>query len=195
MKYLKMLGLAAMAAMALTALLGAGSASATTHEKTGVPQNGPVTIEASIKAGGSAILRDTENRSVDTCTGSTVKGTTVAPYSGTSVGGPVSSLTFTGCTHTTHVVAPGNLSISHITGTTNGTVTSSGAEVQVQSTAFGVTLTCKTGTGTDIGTLTGVKHGQATMHINGIVNCGFFVPTAKWEGTYTVTTEGIGVSA
>jgi len=34
------------------------------------------------------------------------------------------------------------------------------------------------------------------MDINGVLNCGFFLPSAKWEGTYTVTSpEGLGVTA
>ena len=45
------------------------------------------------------------------------------------------------------------------------------------------TLTCTT-SNTDIGTLTGVKEGNATMDINAVLNCGAFLPSAKWEGTY-----------
>jgi hypothetical protein len=52
------------------------------------------------------------------------------------------------------------------------------------------------GTGTDVGTLTGVKEGTATMDINAILNCGFFLPSAKWQATYTVTNPAnLGVEA
>jgi hypothetical protein len=63
------------------------------------------------------------------------------------------------------------------------------------STAFG-TVNCKTGTGTDLGTLTGVSSGNATMHINAVLNCGFLLPSATFKGTYTVTSpSGLGVTA
>jgi hypothetical protein len=191
MKYIKILGLAAVAAMALMAF--AGSASATTLEKEGATQSGAVEINASIEPETSAILEDTNKLTQDTCLASTAVGTTTTT-TGASVGGPISSLTFSECTHTTHVLANGNLSVSRIGSTTNGTVTSSGAEVTVKSTVFGVSIVCKTGAGVDIGTLTGTASGHATMDINAVVNCGSFVPTAKWTGSYIVTSPtGLGV--
>jgi hypothetical protein len=45
--------------------------------------------------------------------------------------------------------------------------------------------------GTDIGTLTGVSSGNATIHLFAVLTCGISV---KWEGTYTTTTA-IGVVA
>jgi hypothetical protein len=188
MKYLKMLGLAAIAAMGLMAF--AGSASATTLEVGGVAQNKAVTIEATLASGTSAILRDKNGTTNDTCTSSTVKGTTTAfdPPSG-----PIGTLSFGGCSHTTHVLANGSLSVAWTSGT-NGTVTSSGAEVTVVSTVFGASATCKTGAGTVVGTLTGVKTGNATMDINATtLNCGI-LGTSSWTGTYTVTSPaGLGV--
>jgi hypothetical protein len=196
MKYVKMLGLAAVAAMAFMAF-AAGSASATTLEVNGTTQNSAITLTASLEPGSTATLRDTDNLTQDTCTESHVHGTTVAPFTGTSVGGPIEELSFGGCTHTTHVLKKGSLSVSHITGTTDGTVTSTGAEVTVQSTIFSISIICKTGAGVDIGTLTGKTNNEhATMDIDAVVNCGFFVPTAKWEGEYLITKPtGLGVSA
>jgi hypothetical protein len=195
MKHLKIIGLAAVAAMALMAF-AAGSASATTLEENGKTTNAEVTITASLETGTSAILEDTNGLTQDTCTESHVHGTTVTPFTGPEVGGPVATLSFGGCTHTTTVLAKGNLTISNIAGTTNGTVKSNGAEVTVKSTIFGVSIVCKTGAGTDIGTLTGVSSGDATMDINATVNCGSFVPTAKWEGSYWITKPTpFGVSA
>jgi hypothetical protein len=191
MKYLKMLGLAAVAAMALMAF--AGPASATTLEVGGVKQSKAVTIEATIKAGTSAILKDTNNATVDTCTASTVKGTTNV-VTGATVTGPISTLSFSGCSHTTDVIKPGTLHVAH-SGGTNGTVSSSGAEVTVQSTIFGASCIAKTGAGTNIGTLTGVLAGQATMHINGVIPMGL-CGDAVWTGTYVVTSPaGLGVVA
>jgi hypothetical protein len=188
MKYLKMLGLAAVAAAALMAFVGAGTASATTLEIGGVAQNSAVTIEATIASGTSAILKDEFGTTTDTCTTSTVKGTT-STFTGTPAGA-VSTLSFGNCTHTTTVLKNGSLSIA-LSGTTNGTVTSKEAEVTVQSTFFGASAVCKTGTGTDVGLLTGATTASnpgahATMHINATVNCGI-LGNAKWTGTYTVT--------
>jgi hypothetical protein len=192
MRYIKMIGLAAMATMALMAV-SAGSASATTLEVTGVKQLKAVTISATLAAGTSAELSTTSSEFVDTCTTSAVSGKTETT-TGTTVGGKVTGLSFTNCTHTTHVKANGSLTVENA-GNTNGTVRSTGAEVQVQSTSFGVTLTCKTDN-THLGTLTGSLHGHATLNIKAVVDCGFFAPTANWVGTYTVTSPtGLGVVA
>lgn len=61
---------------------------------------------------------------------------------------------------------------------------------------IGSYVNCKTGTGTHMGTLTGVKEGHATLHIDAIKNCGFFMPSATWGATFTVTSPtGLGVVA
>jgi hypothetical protein len=194
MKYIKMLGLAAVSAMALMAF-GAGSASATTLEVATVTQNSSVTLSATLASGTSAILETTSGDFQDTCTSSTVGGKTESPFTGTTVSGKVTTLTFSNCTHGTRVKSNGSLSVEHIKNTTNGTVRSTGASVEVDSTTFGATLTCTTNN-THLGTLTGSGHAHATMHINAVVNCGFFAPTARWKGTYTVTSPtGLGVSA
>jgi len=187
MKYLKMLGLMALAATALMAF--AGSASATTLELKGVTQSGAVAIEASIAAGNSAILKDTSGFSQNTCTTSVAKGSTETK-TGTSVTGKLSSLTFSNCTRTVTVHKPGALEVVWISGGTNGTVYSENAQVTSGS-PIG-TLNCTTGETTHIGTVTGVASGKGTMHINALINCGI-ISSAKWEGTYTVTTEGLGV--
>jgi hypothetical protein len=88
----------------------------------------------------------------------------------------------------------GSLTVENISGTTNGTVRSIGAKVKTPS-PFG-TLTCVTAAapGTDLGTLTGVASGNATMAVNASLNCGLI--TAKWTATYTVTTPtGLGVTS
>jgi hypothetical protein len=191
MKLSKILGVAAVAALALMAF--ASTASATTLETNGVKQSGAVTIEASLTAGTSAVLKDTSGAFANTCTTSKVEGTT-SVFTGTTVSGPISTLSFTNCTHEkVEVIKAGSLSIESITGTTNGTVRSSGAEVKVPVTIFGgiVTATCTTNN-TDIGTLTGTaSHAVgAEMDINAVLNCGSFLPSAKWEGKYILTTPG-----
>jgi hypothetical protein len=189
MKYLKTLGLAAIAAMALMAI-AASAASATTLEVNGVTQSGSVALTATLEPGSSALLKDGAGTTTDTCTTSEVKGETTAT-TGEAVSGPIGTLTFENCTHTTKVISKGSLSVTNLGGT-NGTVSSAGAEVTVVSTAFGVSAICKTGTGTDIGTLTGATNGttntteNATMDINGKINCGI-LGTATWTGSYVVT--------
>ena len=192
MKYLKMLGLAAVAAMAMTAFT-AGSASATTLEVGGTAKNESVTLSASIASGTSAVLSRTDDSLANTCTTSNVHGSTTT-FTGSAVKGPISTLSFENCDHNVTVHKPGSLSVTHAGGT-DGTVVSEGAEVTV-TTAFGFVVNCKTGSGVDIGTLKGVASGHATMNINAVLNCGFLLPSAKWAGTYTVTSPtGIGVVA
>jgi hypothetical protein len=194
MKYLKIISLAALAAMALMAV-AAGSASATTLEVGGVTTNASVTIKASLATGTSTILRDTNNSTIDTCTTSTFEGKTESSFTGATIGGKLTGLTFGNCTHTTTVDAKGSLTVEHVAGTTNGTVRSTGMSVTWQSTTFGATLNCQTNN-THLGTLTGSASGHASLKVNAVVNCGFFVPSMKWEATYTFTTPtGLGVVA
>lgn len=198
MKCFKMLGLAAVAATALTAF-AAGSASATTLEVGGIAQNNSVLLTASLASGTKLLIARTDGSLANECEGSHLQGTTTSPFSGTEITASVESLSFTSCTRPLTVHKAGVLHISHETGTTNGTVTSSGAEWTVGS-PFG-TLNCKTGSGVDIGTLTGATTASnpdphAEIDINAVINCGFLVPSAFYKGTYTITTPtDLGVSA
>jgi hypothetical protein len=104
MKYLKILGLAAVAAMALMAVAGAGTASATelcTVNTSPCPAaskyNSGTVIEASST---NATLTSSLGNVV--CTGSSIKGTTTSSGgSKLSVEGTMESLSFSGCTLTT----------------------------------------------------------------------------------------------
>jgi hypothetical protein len=204
MKLSKILGVVAVAALALMAF--ASTASATTLAIGGVKKNEAITIHATLKSGTSALLEDTAGFFANTCTESTVHGVT-SVFTGT-VSGPitdevkegktvVTGLTFGSCKENPVVVdKPGSLTVENIAGTTNGTVRSIGAEVTSPS-PFGQ-LNCKTAAspGTDIGILTGVAKTteHATMDINASLNCGAI--TAKWTATYTVTTPtGLGVES
>src|SRR4051794_13662967 len=80
MKLSKILGLAAIAALALMAF--ASTASATTLKTNGVLQTGSTTISAS--AGSSITLSDTSGGLANTCSVSSVSGTTTSS-SGASV--------------------------------------------------------------------------------------------------------------
>ena len=193
MKYLRMVfGLIAVAATVLPAL-GAGTASATTLEIGGVAQNKSVSYVASLEAGFRLRITDSAGTTTDECSSLELKGKTTTFTSTPS--GPVETLTFGSCTHTTTVLANGSLSVTNIAGTTNGTVTSSGAEVTVVSTAFGVSAVCKTGAGTVIGKITGLFSGHPTLDLTGKIGCGI-LGTAHWEAFLGFTSPtGLGVTS
>ena len=131
MKYLKMLGLAAVAAMALMAVT-AGTASATTLEVNGAAQNKAVAITASAES--SVTLSDTEKAQANTCSVSSVAGTT-SVFSGEKVTGSLSELSFTTCARSPVTVdVKGGLYIINEAGTTSGSVFSEGASVTVPTT-------------------------------------------------------------
>jgi hypothetical protein len=169
--------------------------SPTALEVAGVSRNESIAITAS--ANSSILLSAKGGGFANTCTASTLEGKTDEPFSGSTVGGKISVLTFKKCTEDLRgevvVDEAGSLTVEHIDGATNGTVRSTGAKVTTPS-PFG-TLTCTTGN-TDIGTLTGVASGNATMDVNAALICGFFLPSAEWEGSYVVTSpEALGVNS
>jgi len=203
MKYVKMLALAAVAVGALTAFLGAGTASAsticsTTANPCPAAQVWPVgtVIDFSIPAGSNAVLKDTSNNELDKCTSSTVKGKiTNAGSSTATVTGSVEELTWGGCTFTTNTVSKSNLEVHQIAGTSNGTVTSDGTfEVTINTGAFG---SCIYGvaSGVDLGTITEGKSAPnvptATFEANAVATrfgSNFLCPsTSRWTGTYVLT--------
>jgi hypothetical protein len=194
MKYVKMLGLAAVAAMALMAFVGAGSASATVLCKTTTTPcgGGHISLGETITAHSTHVeLRSTGGAFQSTCKKSTVSGpTTTTGSSTTTVKGSVAAtaLTWGECSEPVETLEGGNLEIHHITGTHNGTLTASGFKVKV--TIAGVGCKYSAGAGTDLGTVTGGA--SPTLHINAIVNevePSFFCPDdAVWTGNYVSTT-------
>jgi hypothetical protein len=190
MKITKILGVVAVAAMALMAF--ASTASATTLTTNGGLRTGAVTINAT--ANGSILLQATGGGFANTCTESTIAGTTTV-FTGATVSGPLTTLTVTKCA-TEGVVAhaPGTLSVERIGATTNGTLRSSNAKVTVPS-PFGL-LTCTTPAGgVDVGTLTGTTAVTTVVDISAVLNCGFFLPSAQWLGSYNVTGHQLAVEA
>lgn len=197
MKYVKVFGLAAVMAMAMMAFLGAGTASATVLCKTSLTEGcgasgwdypAGTQIHATLEAGSSATLRNTESSIVNTCTESTVLGkTTNTGSSNETVVGHIEALSFGHCTNTTDVVSLGELEVHWDVGTDNGTLTARTAAVTMN--LFGASCTYGAGGGTDLGTVTGGS--MATMDVNAVVNKtagGFLCPgTAVWEAKYTVT--------
>jgi hypothetical protein len=196
MKHVKQLALAAIGALVLMALLGSANVSATTLSKINQIPNEPfkagTEIAASLKSESSLILKDKNTTTNDTCTGSELKAKTEA--AGATVTAPISTLAFTGCSHTTHAIKAGTLHFAW-SSATNGTVTLSGTEWTIKSTVFGVSAICKAGEGSPLGTLTGAKSSSehATLDIEAQINCGA-LGSSTLTGTYSVTSPtGLGV--
>ena len=199
MKYMKMLGLAAIAAAALMAFVGAGTASATTltaPHGTLVPVGTVITAEAESK-----VVLDPPFGTIE-CSKSHVEGkVTDAGSATTTVKGSISTLSFSECNATVHVLKTGTLEIhtdpENQPANGNGTLTSSGTEVTVE--FFGTHCIFAT-SNTDIGTVTGytnavtVSKEHATFDISAIIprtagrSGAFCGSTAAWTGAYTITT-------
>lgn len=194
MKQLKKIGLVSVAAIIITAFFVASSASATTLEVAGIKQNQSVSLTMSLKSGTSMTFELTPHVLQNTCTASEITGSTVSPFSGTTVTAPLGAWTFGSCTGSITVDNPGKLHIEWEPMTTSGTVFSSGAEITVWSVPLGAYLNVKTGSGTHVGTITGVNTGHAELQIKAVLNGGFLAPSLVWEGAYTITSPtGFGV--
>jgi hypothetical protein len=193
MKYVKMLGLAAVAAMALAAFAGAGTASATeicTTTSFPCPAGSQITtLELSKDPNTSPVLETTENSIQDTCTGATASGAVTQGDSTHTVVGAHVNLGFTGCTSTTVVnnEAECSLEAHGIAGTDNATITAKGCTVTVN---LGVSCTYGAGAGIDLGTFVGGT--TKTIAINTVVRkndgSGFLCPeTTRWTASYIAT--------
>jgi hypothetical protein len=200
MKYVKMLALAAVAAAALMAFVGAGTASATELTCTNPPGTKvvcPVGTEIHAVNEESVVLT-TEFLNI-TCSSSTVGGKITNAGSPTeTVKGSVETLTFTTCNCPVTVLKTGTLEV-HTTKenepNNNGTLTSSGAEVTVNcSTIFGTVHCIYTTNNTDLGDLTGSTTTGSTATIDTTAE----IPRAAtsslcssiaiWHAKYSVTT-------
>jgi hypothetical protein len=184
MKYVKMLGLLAVAAAAMMAFAASASATsvttttggaAATPELHAVPEGGHVKLQNAI---------------ANIECGSEVKGAVEEHGSGKAASGNITTLNWPGCTNSWHVTTStaGSLSVNWTSGH-NGTVTSNGA--LVKTTRFLVPCNYET-KNTTIGTATGGSP-AATLHIEASIPiaegsselCGS--GNAKWEGNYVTT--------
>jgi hypothetical protein len=178
MTYIKLLGLASIAALSVMAA-SAASASAAELYSTGVTVNAGTKIELSLESGTTGTFSTTDGKTIlDTCTGSSGSGT-INSYTGGDVTGAISSLGWSGCSVTTDTLTNGSLSVN-----ASGTVSGSGTVVTVNT---GVTCRYGTGTGTTLGTGTTGK-----LAINAVINeqepKAFLCPdTTKMVANYTVT--------
>jgi hypothetical protein len=203
MKYVKMLGLAAVAAAALMAFVGASTASATvlcktpgTGEPTGTtcPAGWAYEKGTAIHAVNEGTATLTTSFLDITCNKSTVQGSTDNEGSASeTVTGSITTLTFEECNCEVKVLAAGTLEVHWISGTHNGTLTSKNAEVTATcSTIFGKVhcIYSTPATGTDLGTATGGN--PATMDISSadiprLSTNSLCDTTANWDANYSVT--------
>ncbi len=186
MKYVKILGLLAVAAAALMAFAASASADTVTTTTSGGTQETP-TIHATNEGGHVSL----QNPIATISCSSTVTGTVTSHEAGKPVVGSISELLFTGCTNSWHVTAVagslGTLSFE----ASNGELKSSGTKVDT--TRLGVTCVYETAAGgTKVGTVTGgspaTLHIEASIPINEAESSGLCGKgNAKWEGNYTTT--------
>ena len=191
MKYVKMLGLAAVAAMALMAVV-ASSASAT--ELTS-PAGTRVKTGTEVKAENEGTVTLTTSFLNIECTKSTVAGKTTNE-SGATINGTIEAknLTWGGCNCEVKTLAGGELSIESLKNG-NGTLRSNGAEVTSQcNTIFGAVHCIYKTNATDLGTLTGSGNtgSTATMDIESaniprLATSAICAEKANWDAKYLVT--------
>ncbi|MGN6255772.1 MAG: hypothetical protein ACTHO8_12440 [Solirubrobacterales bacterium] len=171
MKYLKMLGLAAVAAAALMALAGAGSASATVlcHEaKTPCPQKWSkgTEIEFTVRPGTTARWAS-EPTTVMECSSGDLKGSVTSAGSSTeTVKIPLSAFSWTNCSpESSSTLEAGELEVHSISGSENGVVTLKGFTDRMENTPFGNCVYTSGSAGINLGTLTASKTGEAIIDI------------------------------
>lgn len=196
MKHFKIL----VGAFAVLMAMNTGTASATKLYGNGATVLGAGTLfSAGLAAGTSTSISTSEGALLNTCTGSSLSGSIVnagGALERVKIG--VSSFSFTGCKTTVDVEERGELEVSHISGTTNGTLTGVGILIRVDTNLFGSTITCRYRTGTqiltgiDLGTLTGSTTANATMDVNAtltkVETSNFLCPSsANWVATYSVS--------
>lgn len=179
MKYLKMLGLLAVAATALMAFAGSAAASVlTSPEGTTYTSSIVATSTNSVLHGSFVTVSCSHSEAKGKVEQhGVVKGATV------NAGGKVSSLTFTGCNYDTTVKNEGSLEV-----TSGNNVISTGASVEIHTS---VGLCVFTTNGTSVGTLT--EGASASLDINsskiprtsGSFLCG---SSGTWTGSYDLTT-------
>jgi hypothetical protein len=188
----KIFGLAAAAALAMTAVAG-GSASATTLEWAGVAQNKTVGISAT--ATEFIVLSTTSGSPINSCAASSILGQT-SVFTGAKVTAGLSEFKFTSCNFPITVDNLGQLYFEWESGTTSASVFSENAKL-TSGTPYGFSITCETSAGTKIGTLTGATTAsnpgtEAILHLNAVLNCGFLVPSATLKGTYKLFGNELG---
>jgi hypothetical protein len=189
MKNLKIVGLATVAALALIAIAGVGSASATrlcAENATPCPEAKRYVLaqafNSTLETGNVVFNAGLYNVE---CTGSTINGSIENQGGAGNVIIDLETITFAGCGCPVTAVKTGSMSVEHTTGTMNGKLTTANIEL-----TWNCMGHCIYGEGS-FGTLTGGAMG--TMDVNGTMNRVKGSPpgcpaTVTWKGSYTVTT-------
>ncbi len=162
MKYIKMLGLLAVAATALMAFAGTATASTATSPK-GTVYTGTykAEVEGSVKLDGTFVTVQ--------CNQSTIEGQVEQHGANVTTGGKITSMTFSECNYAVTVLRNGTLE-AHQTGSkgfdADGTVTSTGLEFTLH-TSVGICTFTTNNTDVGTGTLTSsdTTGGNATLDI------------------------------
>jgi hypothetical protein len=181
MRYVKTLGLLAVAAAALMAFAGTASATALTSPA-GTTYTGAVRATSSSTSLHGPFI-------TVSCTHSTAEGKVEAHGASVTAAGKVSGLTFTGCNYPVTVKKAGALEVHS---GSPSRVTSSGAEVAIH-TSVGECVFSTVNTAIDIGQFTGGTPARHDIDSVTIPRTGgsFFCGTAgEWTGSYTITTPG-----
>jgi hypothetical protein len=188
MKYVKILGLAAVAAAALMTFVGASMASATVLcSTTTTPCNAKVASGTRIGyvSEGSLLIRETGGETLDTCKKSKITGENTSSTTGTTT-----TLDWEECTFITTTVLLGKLEVTGpLTGTSNGTIVSDAEDKVTMSIPFFGSCVYGHPAGVSLGTLTEGK--PATFDANSVttkrsgssITC---PQTSLFSGTYTM---------
>lgn len=188
MKYVKVSGLLAVAAVFLMAF--APTASATTLTWSSGIYTGTLRAEA-----GETTFHGV---ATITCKSSKLEGSVESHGSGVTASANLSSLTFSEC-GSNHVVVlkPGSLEVhtQNAFSNGNGTLTSSGAEISVEITSLGITCLFRT-EGTHLGTITGgvaavIDVESASLIVTTPPSSIFCGSKAKLTSSYVVSLPGV----
>lgn len=179
------LGFGSTALLFLIAFIGTASATIITS-----PAGTTYTSTVKAESEGAVSLHNSSLGITVTCQKSTVEGKIESHGAATTAGGKVSSATFTECgTNDVTVAKAGSLEL-HSLGSGKGTLTSSGAEITVNSTSIGVSCTYTT-SGTDVGVVTGGTPAKLAIASSTISRTGdsvFCGSSALLTGNYKATT-------
>lgn len=175
MKYLKMLGLAAIAAAALMALIGTASASATvicstTASPCPAGQSWPAgtVLDFSLEPETTLIWRSGAGETIETCQGVTLRAHIANAGGATStVRANNTTLDWSGCTWANKTIALGGLEIHNISGTSNGTLTASEEISWTFNSVFFGSCVYAWKAGKQFGTITEGK--PATLDLNSLI--------------------------
>jgi hypothetical protein len=184
MKYLKELGLAAVATAALMACVGAGTASATTLTGVGGAVLKTGTTIHVVNEGINTMTTSFKNVE---CKGSTAAGKTLNE-TGATITIEVTERTTKECNCEVKVLKTGTLSITWTSGS-NGTVKSSGAEITSNcSTIFGGVHCIYATSNTDMGILEGgtTARQSTSADIPRLSTNGLCDESAIWDAVYRV---------